>query len=109
MGGGGGIGAVGRVGCGMLALLAAPLTCSTSGWAFGVTAGIVKIPAICGVTRIMIEVEGSVVPLMSCTSRVRPLVSNFKPETTGILIGFVPSPKFVMVNWADSPNSICAG
>src|SRR5882724_12918788 len=91
------------------ALPGGELTCSTRGCDFGVTPGIVKIPAICGVTRTTIDEEGSVVPLMSSIWRVRPTISNCKPDTTGIVMGTVPSPKLVIVNLADSPSVICAG
>ena len=65
------------------------MTCSTTGCDFGVTPGMEKIPAICGVTRTTIDVEGSVVPLMISIWRVRPMISNCKPETTGMVMGAV--------------------
>jgi hypothetical protein len=69
----------------------------------------VKIPAICGVTRTTIDEEGSVVPLINSICWVRAMISNCKPDTTGMVMGALPSPKFVIVNLADSPSVICAG
>src|SRR5476649_725028 len=106
---GGGLGVRELLGEGAPALPGSELTCSTRGCDLGVTAGMLKIPAICGVTLITMDDEGNVVPLLISTWRVRPMISNRKPETTGMLIGAVPSPKFVIVNLADSPKVICAG
>src|SRR5271154_4969164 len=109
MGGGSGARRTPEMGGGAPGVPGGALTCSTSGCDLGGTAGMVKIPAICGVTRTTIDDEGSVVPLTISTWRVRPTISNCSPETTGMVMGAVPSPKFVIVNFADSPSVICAG
>src|SRR5450755_4369379 len=106
---GGGFGARGLPDRGVPPLPGGELTCSTTGCDFGVTPGMVKIPAICGVTRTTVAEEGSIVPLINSTWRVRATISNCRPDTTGMVMGAVPSPKLVIVNIADSPSVICAG
>src|SRR6202035_3431844 len=99
----------GKLGRGAPALPGGGLTCNTTGGDFGVTPGMLKIPAICGVTRTTIDEEGSVVPLINSIWWVWATISNCKPDTTGLVMGAAPSPKLVIVNRADSPSVICAG
>src|ERR1700675_3453718 len=91
---------------------AAPLpgvTRSTRGGDLGVGPGMVNTPASSGVTRMMVDVDESVAPLMISIRRDWPMTRNSNPGTTGRATDRVLLPEVVKVSCADSPKAICCG
>src|SRR6202140_1128440 len=85
------------------------ITRSTRGGDLGVGPGMVNTPASSGVTRMMVDVDEIVTPLMISIRRDWPTRENSSPGTTGRGTDKAPVPEVMIVSCADSPREICGG